>query len=72
MLREIMLGTLQCIIAPYQKVRVKYQSNGELRILWEGEIYKLPQKYEFMKLNFISTLPNTADIISIYLSDGEV
>lgn len=72
MLREIMLGTLQCIITPYQKVRVKYNSHGELRILWEGEIYKLPEEYKFMRLNFIGTVPNNNDIINVYLSDGEV
>lgn len=72
MLREIMLGTLKCIITPYQKVRVKYNSNGELRILWEGEICNLPQKYELKRLDFISTLPTNDDIINVYLSDGEV
>lgn len=71
MLREIMLGTLKCIITPYQKVRVKYTSNGELRILWEGEIYKLPQEYEFIRLNFISTLISD-NIMTVYISDGEV
>lgn len=72
MLREIMLGTLKCIITPYQKVRVKYTSHRELRTLWEGEICNLPQKYELMRLDFISTLPNEDDIINVYLSDGEV
>lgn len=72
MLREIMLGTLQCIITPYQKVRVKYNSHGELKILWEGEICNLPQEYVFMRLDFISTLPGNDDIINVYLSDGEV
>lgn len=72
MLREIMLGTLKCIITPYQKVSVKYYSHRELRILWEGEICNLPQKYELMRLDFISTLPTNADIINVYLSDGEV
>jgi hypothetical protein len=72
MLREIMLGTLKSIITPYQKVRVKYDSHGELRLLWEGEICNLPQEYELMRLDFISTLPNNDDIISVYLSDGEV
>lgn len=71
MLREIMLGTLQCIITPYQRVRVKYNSHGELRILWEGEIWKLPQEYKFMRLDFISTLISD-DIMTVYLSDGEV
>lgn len=71
MLREIMLGTLKCIITPYQKVRVKYNSHGELRTIWEGEICKLPQEYEFMRLNFISTLPNKDDILYVYISDGE-
>lgn len=72
MLREIMLGTLKCIITPYQKVRVKYTSHGELRILWEGEICDLPQEYELKRLDFIATLPTNDDIINVYLSDGEV
>lgn len=69
MLGEISLETLKSIITPYQKVRVKYNSHGKLRILWEGEIYGLPREYNFKKLDFIE---NNDDVLTVYLVDGEV
>ena len=72
MLGEISLGTLKSIITPYQKVRVKYNSHGKLRILWEGEIYGLPREYNFKKLDFIETGKNNEDVLTVYLVDGEV
>lgn len=72
MLREISLATLKSIITPYQKVRVKYNSHGKVRILWEGEICGLPREYNFKKLDFIETGKNNEDVLTVYLVDGEV
>lgn len=72
MLGEISLGTLKRIITPYQKVRVKYNSHGKVRILWEGEICGLPREYNFKKLDFIETGKNNEDVLTVYLVDGEV
>lgn len=72
MLGEISLGTLKRIITPYQKVRVKYNSHGKVRILWEVEICGLPREYNFKKLDFIETGKNNEDVLTVYLVDGEV